>query len=89
MDTTTPAEVITTDDAAHVLWHFGYIQGDGARQPGPFTRCLIEAVSRADYRNRAILANAYPSLSEAVRAVRNDEEGGDRLSRIARQVGGA
>lgn len=71
---------IRTETARHVLWRY---DRTGGTQPGPFTGHLIAAIEHADYRNRAILRDAYPELSEAIRMARYDEDGLSKLQAIA------
>lgn len=81
MITASDLQGVSSDDAAHVLWHFGHM-ATGGRQPGPFTAHLIQAISRADYRNRAILRQAYPSLAGAVLAAQYNDDGINELRAI-------
>ncbi|MDX3588549.1 hypothetical protein [Streptomyces europaeiscabiei] len=78
MSTSSPT--ICTETARHVLWRY---DRTGGTQPGPFTGHLMAAIERADHRNRAILRDAYPELSEAIRMARDDEDGLAKLQAIA------
>jgi uncharacterized protein (DUF2236 family) len=71
---------IPPETARHVLWHYGRA---GAIQPGSFTQRLMEAFDAADIDNAGILADAYPELGAAMLAAKLDEDGIDRLKRIA------
>lgn len=73
---------ITPDDAAHALWHFGLL-GTGGKQPGQFTKHLILAIASADFQNRAILREAYPSLAAAVLTAQYNDDGINELRVIA------
>lgn len=56
------AAEITTEIAAHVVWHF-----DGtALEPGTFTKHLINTIATADSSNRAKLAKGFPGHVAAV-----------------------
>ncbi|MFJ9740877.1 hypothetical protein [Streptomyces sp. NPDC101166] len=72
---------IPIETARHVLWRYDRA---GGTEPGPFTQHLMGAISHADYRNRAILREAYPELSEALRLAHTDEDGIAKLQDIAR-----
>jgi hypothetical protein len=76
----TSSITICTETARHVLWRY---DRTGGTQPGPFTSHLMAAIERADHRNRAILREAYPELSEAIRIARDDEDGLAKLQAIA------
>lgn len=71
---------IPPETARHVLWHYGRA---GAIQPGTFIQRLMEAFDAADIDNAGILASAYPELGAAMLAAKLDEDGIDRLKRIA------
>ncbi|MFF0777040.1 hypothetical protein [Streptomyces sp. NPDC003720] len=72
---------VPVETARHVLWRYDRI---GGAQPGTFTQHLMAAIESADMRNRAILREDYPELSEALRMARYDEDGLDKLRAIAR-----
>jgi hypothetical protein len=72
---------VTTDTARHVLWRY---DRTGGAQPGTFTQHLMAAIESADMRNRAILREDYPELSEALRLARYEEDGLAKLQAIAR-----
>ncbi|MFE4867652.1 hypothetical protein [Streptomyces sp. NPDC056682] len=71
---------IPPETARHVLWHYGH---DGGWQPGSFTQRLMAAFDAADIDNAGILATAYPELGAAMLAAKYDEDGIDRLKKIA------
>jgi hypothetical protein len=79
MDTT--SLIIPAETARHVLWRYSQI---GGAQPGSFTKYLMAAIATADMRNRAILRESYPELSEALRMARYDEDGLAKLQSLAR-----
>ena len=72
---------IPIETARHVLWRYDRI---GGAQPGTFTQHLMATIESADMRNRAILREAFPELSEALRLARYDEDGLAKLQDIAR-----
>lgn len=74
---------IPIETARHVLWRY---DRTGGAQPGSFTQHLMAAIESADMRNRAILRETYPELSEALRLARYDEDGLAKLQDIARGV---
>lgn len=77
----TSSLTIPAETARHVLWRY---DRTGGAQPGPFTQSLMAAISHADRRNQAILREAYPELSEALRLARYDDAGLKKLQEIAR-----
>ncbi|MFD5798660.1 hypothetical protein ACFWIO_35040 [Streptomyces diastatochromogenes] len=79
MDTTSLTVPIET--ARHVLWRY---DRTGGTEPGPFTKHLMAAIAHADVRHRAILREAFPELSEALRIAHSDEDGLAKLQDIAR-----
>ena len=80
MDTT--SLTIPIETARHVLWRY---DRTGGTQPGTFTQHLMAAIESADMRHRAILREAFPEMSEALRLARYDEDGLAKLQTIARQ----
>lgn len=78
MSTSSPT--ITRETARHVLWRY---DRKGGAQPGTFTQNLMAAIESADVRNRAILRDAYPELSEALHLARYDEQGLAKLQAAA------
>ncbi|KUN99539.1 hypothetical protein [Streptomyces resistomycificus] len=76
----TSSITITTETARHVLWRYDRC---GGAQPGTFTQHLMAAIESADVRNRAILRDAYPELSEALHLARYDEDGLAKLQAAA------
>ena len=75
---------ITREVAAHVLSHFGR---EGGYPAGDWTESLISLIDRADFTNRAKLAQPYPDYSAAINLAKYDDNGIDTLQRIA--AGGA
>jgi hypothetical protein len=74
---------VTAEAARHALWRY---DRTGGAQPGTFTQHLMAAIESADMRNRAILRETYPELSEALRLARYDEDGLAKLQAIASGV---
>lgn len=73
------AEIITAEDAHHVLWYYGR----SARKPGSFTYSLITAINRADSSNEQRLARGFPGLVAAMIIVKRRSDGLDILDKIA------
>lgn len=73
-------DVISMDDAAHVLWFFA--GGEGYR-PGSFTESLISTMAKADSGNMARLALSFPGLCAAVSLAKNSPTGIETLRAIA------
>jgi hypothetical protein len=78
MDTT--SLTITPEAARHVLWRY---DRTGGAEPGPFTKHLMAAIAHADLRHRAVLREAFPELSEALRIAHSQEDGLAKLQAIA------
>lgn len=70
---------ITPQDAAHVLWHFGY----AAIRPGSGIAALIDTATRFDPSNRARLRASFPGIVDAVNLAMGDDTGVPRLQAIA------
>jgi hypothetical protein len=82
------AELVEVRDAHAVLFHFG---ARDVMEPGSFTRALVEAIVRADPRNRGRLALGFPGHVAAVELYQGRTDGLDRLRAIATRppAGGA
>lgn len=63
---------ITRQIAQHVLGFYGC---EGGLSAGDFTRCLLQAIARADNKNRELLAVVYP-LHVAYMVLMQDVAGG-------------
>ncbi|WP_052808710.1 hypothetical protein [Streptomyces cyaneogriseus] len=72
---------ITTDAAAHVLFHYGH---HGGYQAGSFTTHLIAAIDSADPSNKARLTLGFPEYVAAINLIQNHRNGVARLQAIAR-----
>ena len=73
----------TPDEAAWVLYRFGYSRVAGGRLPPPFFFELIAAMRAADAWNLERLSAGFPGLVTAHRWITTDLGGADRLKAIA------
>jgi len=73
----------TQEAAHHVLGYYGM---EGGIRAGGFTTSLIEAISRADMHNFALLKSVYPDLADAVYVYKNLEFGVAQLQEATKSA---
>jgi hypothetical protein len=76
---TLSGEVITAENANHVLFHFA----SGGYPAGSFTTALLDLLGRADPVNAARLARSFPALRRAMFMAQDTRTGIADLRRIA------
>lgn len=80
-------QLISRQEAAHVLWHYGPDVSGGrqaAMEPGSFVSTLIRAIALADPVNKARLYLGFPGYVAASALIENQPGGAARLVAVAR-----
>ena len=75
-----PEEVISPQQARHVLFQFG---ATGGYEGGSFTSHLLSTIAVADTSNRALLSRGFPGYVAAVNLAQGDMKGIEKLQLIA------
>jgi hypothetical protein len=80
------ADVISSDVAHHVLWHYGCADPDArvGYEPGAFIVKLMSAIAAADGFNRAKLYLSFPAYVAAAALIEQSKDGVEILRKIAR-----
>ena len=73
-------EVISPQEARHVLFQFG---ATGGYEGGSFTSNLLNTIGVADTSNRARLSRGFPGYVAAVNLAQGDVKGIEKLQAIA------